>query len=205
MRINKSGRDGDDTPRNQIGAYRNGTQIRGGMDSYGVFGLALSFSAIYAPNENYPFGYAAIKAWIVYQKKDGTMYLDTAGAGGWGAVSFASLDEYHAAIRLRKTPEMGSEVIETTVKEDRNSTLEKAMLYTDTVAKSLQDSFANITNADREQIEQNASDIAAHNVRITAAEAGIDEINAPATGILPQAKNYTDFVADELRDEFGTT
>lgn len=207
MRIVKSGRDSDGTPWNNIGAFdENGNMKRGPIKCYGRFGLALSFTEIYAPNDVYPYGYASVKAWIVYQQKDGTMRLDAASAGGgWAAVSFKNEDEYKAAIRLEKTPDMGNEVIETTVKDDGSSTLEKAMMYTDTVAKSLQDSFSNITDADREQIEQNASDIAAHNVRITAAEAGIDEINAPTTGILPQAKNYTDFVADELRGEFGTT
>ena len=182
----------------------NDSKIRGPFQSFGTFGLVLTFSYVYAPDELHPFGYAQIKAWTVYTDKNGALVRITNALTILFA-SFFSTDEYEAAIRLVKSPDVGNEVIESTVKDDGNSTLEKAMLYTDTVAKSLQDSFSNITEADREQIEQNASDIAAHNVRITAAEAEIDEINAPTTGILPQAKSYTDFVADELRGEFGTT
>ena len=182
----------------------NDSKIRGPFQSYGTFGLVLTFNLVYAPDDLHPFGCAYIKAWPVYTDKNGALIRITNNVAALFA-SFVSTDEYQAAMRLVKTPDVGNEVIETTVKDDGNSTLEKAMMYTDTVAKSLQDSFSNITDADREQIEQNASDIAAHNVRITAAEAEIDEINAPTTGILPQAKNYTDFVADELRGEFGTT
>lgn len=182
----------------------NGSKIRGPFQSFGTFGLVLTFNFVNAPDELHPFGYAFIKAWAVVTDKNGTLTRITNSLATLYA-SFVSTDEYKAAIRLVKSPDVGNEIIETTVKDDGSSTLEKAMMYTDTVAKSLQDSFSNITDADREQIEQNASDIAAHNVRITAAEAEIDEINAPTTGILPQAKSYTDFVADELRGEFGTT
>ena len=182
----------------------NDSKIRGPFQSYGTFGLVLTFNLVYAPDDLHPFGYAYIKAWPVYTDKNGALIRITNNVAAFFA-SFVSTDEYEAAIRLVKSPDVGNEVIESTVKDDGSSTLEKAMMYTDTVAKSLQDSFSNITEADREQIKQNASDIAAHNVRITAAEAGIDEINAPTTGILPQAKSYTDFVADELRGEFGTT
>ena len=119
-------------------------------------------------------------------------------------VGFGSIAEYHAAIKLTKEPLTDYEVIETTVTDDGNSTLEKAMMYTDKVAESLQESITNISESDREQIAQNASDIAAHDVRITAVEGEVDTINAPSGGILSQSKSYTDYVADELRGEFGT-
>ena len=165
--------------------------------------MALSFGVIYAPNDVFVNGYAAINVWLIYQDKSGTLIKRDPRIINY-LVGFGSIAEYHAAIKLTKEPLTDYEVIETTVTDDGNSTLEKAMLYTDKVAETLQESITNISESDREQIAQNASDIAAHEVRITAVEGEVDTINAPSGGILSQSKAYTDFVANELRGEFGS-
>ena len=203
IKVTQSGRDSDYSSWNIIYSYNNGVAKRGGMKCYGGYGLALKFGIIYAPNNIFVNGCAAISIYIIYQNKSGSFVVDTANVFN-GYVEFGSIAEYNAAIRLTKEPLIGGEVIETTVTDDGNSTLEKAMMYTDKVAETLQQSITNISESDREQIAQNASDIAAHDVRITAVEGEVDTINAPNGGILSQSKSYTDFVADELRGEFGT-
>ena len=199
--IAESGRDSDGTPYNLVKIFDNGTQ-KGSGKSYGAFGLAIRFATIYAPNDLYMYGSAQVFIPLITTQKGGALYINTTAVYG-GRMSFRNIDEYHAAIRLTKEPQAGGEVVETTITDDGNSTLEKAMLYTDKVAENLQKSFDNITAADREQIAQNTSDIAAHDVRITALEGEVDNITAPAGGILSQSKNYTDYVANELRGEFG--
>lgn len=199
--IVESGRDSDGTPYNHVKIFDNGTQ-KGSVKSYGAFGLAIRFATIFAPNDLYMYGSAQVFIPLITTQKGGALYINNTAVYG-GRMSFRNIDEYHAAIRLTKEPQAGGEVIETTITDDGNSTLEKAMLYTDKVAENLQNSFDNITAADREQITQNTSDIAAHDVRITALEGEVDDITAPAGGILSQSKNYTDYVADELRGEFG--
>lgn len=202
IRITQSGRESDGTPYNTVNSYDNGSALAG-QKTYGTFGLALSFGVIYAPNDIFVNGYAAINVWLIYQDKSGTLIKRDPRIINY-LVGFGSIAEYHAAIKLTKEPLTDYEVIETTVTDDGNSTLEKAMMYTDKVAESLQESITNISESDREQIAQNASDIAAHDVRITAVEGEVDTINAPSGGILAQSKAYTDFVADELRGEFGS-
>ena len=201
IRITQSGRESDGTPYNTVNSYDNGSALAG-QKTYGTFGLALSFGVIYAPNDVFVNGYAAINVWLIYQDKSGTLIKRDPRIINY-LVGFGSIAEYHAAIKLTKEPLTDYEVIETTVTDDGNSTLEKAMMYTDKVAETLQESITNISESDREQIAQNASDIAAHDVRITAVEGEVDTINAPSGGILSQSKAYTDFVADELRGEFG--
>ncbi|MGN1119728.1 MAG: hypothetical protein ACI4Q4_05180, partial [Oscillospiraceae bacterium] len=205
MRILRSGRDTNYGPYNVVRVFdENGEGIGNAFTSYGAWGMVLNYGSIYAPDELHPHGYAQIKVYVVYVKNSGEAYMSSPALESY-YVSFASESEYNAAINLYSTPQVDQEVIETTITDDGNSTLEKAMMYTDSVAKSLETSFANITDADREQITQNTSDIAAHNVRITSVEGAVSEINAPNSGILAQSKVYTDFVADELREEFGTT